>query len=78
MTRLKVVNGSLTDEINGRMRTLMPGEMFDHPDDERTKRLLSITPAIVVAVNESPAPISPSPIPAKPVASAKAKTAPKT
>ena len=70
MTRLMAVNGSLTEEINGAMRTFAAGEVFEHPDDERAKRLLSITPAIVEAVG----PVTPKPVA---VASAKPKTAPK-
>jgi hypothetical protein len=55
--RLKVISSSLTEEVGGRMRGFVVGEEFDHPDDERARRLLAVSPAIVEAVAKaSPAP----------------------
>ena len=44
----------LHEEINGRMRHFEAGTVFEHPDEKRAKRLLEITPAVVVEASDEP------------------------
>jgi hypothetical protein len=48
MTRLKIpITGAvLREKVGSQRRALQPGEVFEHPDDARAKRLIEIGVAI--------------------------------
>lgn len=53
MTILRVLKVRLHEEINGQDRVFQPGEIFQHPDDERAKVLLGVTPPTVKVPNDA-------------------------
>lgn len=53
--KLRVLpNKFLHEEINGRIRHFEAGTVFEHPDEKRARRLLEITPAVVVEASDEP------------------------
>ena len=50
---LRVQKVRLHEEIDGQDKVFQPGEIFMHPDDERAKELLAVTPATVKKPNDA-------------------------